>query len=98
MATINERIERDLLVKESTSLMGMVVGTVTVGRGANLQLHGLVIGKVCLEVGSEVFIHGMVNGDVVNQGGRLYVFGTVNGKVIEQGGLTQIDAKATVRG
>jgi hypothetical protein len=98
MPRITDRIEENLTITEPTSLAGMVVGTVTVAKGANLQLHGMVIGQLVLEPGSETFVHGMVNGDVVNREGYLFVFGTINGRIIDHGGHTKIDAKAVVRG
>jgi hypothetical protein len=97
MATIRDRIEQDIKIDEPTTLFGLVVGTVTVRKGGNLQVHGMINGRVLLESGSEVYIHGMINGDVINEGGNLVVFGAINGKLHKVAGTTTIDSRATIR-
>lgn len=93
-----DRYEKDLVIRESSSILGQVHGCVFVENRVNLQVHGTIVGTLIIEKGSEVFIHGTMTGNIENRG-SLYIFGTVNGNIETAiGAKSKIDNKATVIG
>lgn len=93
MGSIVGQFDQDLIIKESSSLIGQVRGNVTVCERVNLQLHGLVVGNLILKSGSEVFLHGTVDGDVINEGGYLTIYGRITGTVHDRAGKTVVAFK-----
>jgi hypothetical protein len=60
------------------ALVGVIVGTLTVGSGGYANIIGVVHGLV-IEPGGKAILRGVCMGDATNQGGDLEVRGTVKG-------------------
>lgn len=91
-----DKYDKNLVIRESSSILGLVNGCIFVENHANLQIHGMVIGKIIIEKGSEVFLHGMVTGTIENHG-SLYIYGVLTGHVETiTGAVTKIDNRARI--
>lgn len=84
MAILKGPLKQNVEITEETSLLGEVVGNITLRAGASLQIHGVVTGNIHMERGSEVVVHGVVNGDIYHRTGSVHVYGTINGRVVNQ--------------
>lgn len=96
MVTINEKIEKNVLIIENTILSGMIVGDVVVKEMINFEVNGMISGNVLVSKDANVIINGTVNGNIRNSGGHLEILGTINGNLEEIDGITIIDKDAVI--
>lgn len=96
MRIIKDLFQKDLVLTESCSLIGEVIGNVILRKKCNLQVHGKIIGNLMIEFDSEAYIHGTVCGDIENHG-QLYIYGQVFGDINSERGILNIDRRAKLK-
>jgi hypothetical protein len=67
-----------MVIREDTSLHGMVEGDVSVAPGVTLLAHGMIAGDLDIGSGATVELRAMVAGSSLNRG-TLRVYGVVRG-------------------
>jgi hypothetical protein len=79
-----------MVIREDTSLHGLVQGHLSVAEGVTCLVHGRVVGDLHIGPGATVELRGMVTGSSENRG-RLIVYGMVRGFMRdEEGGRTTL--------
>ncbi len=86
-----------LHVSHDLHLLGVIQGSTTVRRGADLLVDGMIAGDLHVEEGATATVAGLVTGHVTNSGG-LIVTGIVVGTVRSLHGSTVIEPGAIVDG
>jgi hypothetical protein len=90
MNRLEGRFLGPMVIREDTSLHGLVEGDVSVAEGVTCLLHGRVAGDLDIGRGAMVELRGMVAGDSDNRG-HLTVYGVVRGFMRdEDGGRTTL--------
>jgi cytoskeletal protein CcmA (bactofilin family) len=84
MRRIIESHTGPLDVTEPTTLMGKLIGNVTIAEGADLKVAGEVVGEVVVRRGGALVLLGRIKGGVLNEGGAVDIIGFV-GRVSDVG-------------
>lgn len=93
------QIKGDVVVYETFTLWGTIVGDVKVVEGGKFYLRGAVYGDLMVEAGGRVHIFGNLTGDLtVLEKTKVIHSGTIAGNAINRGGRLFIDKTAKIHG
>lgn len=89
----------DVVVYETYTLWGTVIGNVKVVDGGKLYLRGAIYGDMDVDTGGRVHIFGRISGSVkLARGTKVIHSGVIGGDVINNGGRFFTDAQAKILG
>lgn len=95
MKILNEKYNADFTIESETTLVGMIVGDVTVRNSTIFIVRGMLFGNLSVEENSRTIIYGTVKGSITNFG-ICEIYGLIDGNLSGTTNQIFIDKNARV--
>ena len=90
MKILAKKYDSDFTIDIETTLSGMIIGNVVVGKSTIFVVNGTIKGELTIEKNSRALIYGTVNGNIHNYG-ICEIYGMVNGVLFDKNKSIFID-------